>query len=287
MAATLSLDTITSSGTNIEIPTGKVLKIADAGALKINDIAITTGAQGVLSKTATYPIVAGDFTGKSSLIVFVDVSAGSGTAANITLPAAADFSTCAIHVVSTAAHGVDNSVVIKLGAVEQYTLYKKGDHCEFVSDGTNVFRTGNEYATVCGLVALTGDVSIAGNSYGDVFNAADAASYSVEEDLGGGWSIVNDDYTVPYTGRYWFGGNCPNNGYGSGWYIYKNGTALTQAYDTTTQYGTSNTSNLDVNLTAGDVITWWSVTTETGAQLTGGDAAKDEAQAMWRMVRRY
>jgi hypothetical protein len=129
-------------------------------------------------------------------------------------------------------------------------------------------------------------VSTAGNSYADVFNAADSANYSVEEDIGGGWSLVSDDYTVPYTGRYWFGGNCPNNGYGSGWYIYKNGTPMTQAYDTITQYGTSNTSNLNVTLTAGDVITWWAVTTEASAQLTGGDAAKDEAQAMWRMVRR-
>ena len=44
MAATLSLDTITSSGSTITVPTGKILAIEDAGALKINDIAIPTGA---------------------------------------------------------------------------------------------------------------------------------------------------------------------------------------------------------------------------------------------------
>ena len=286
MAATLSLDTITSSGTNIEIPTGKVLKIADAGALKINDIAITTGAQGVISKTATYPIVAGDFTGKSSLIVFVDVSAGTSTAADITLPAAADFGTCAIHVVSTAAHGSGNSIAIKLGAVEQYTLYKKGDHCEFVSDGTNVFRTGNEHATIRGSVALTADWGVAGNSHHDIFNAVDAANYSVEEDIGSGWSITNDDWTVPYTGRYWFGGHFPASGYINGFLIYKDGTPLTQSRENEIQYGGATQSNLYINLTVGEVITWWVATTDSTTATLAGDAAKDELQVMWWMVRR-
>ena len=283
----LLLDTITSSGSTITVPTGKTVAITDAGALTIGGTAITTGDQGVISKTAAYTILAGDFTGKSSLIVFVNAAAGTDTETIITLPAASAFGTCAIHVVSSTAQGSGNKITIKnSSAAEQYTLYRKGDHCEFVSDGTNSFRTGNEFATVCGIVALTADVALVGNTYADVFNTADAANYSVEEDLGGGWSIVNDDYTVPWTGRYWFGGNHCYSGYGGGWYIYKNGVALTKAYDTTTQYGTSTTSNLNVTLTAGDVITWWAVTTDSATQYSGGDAAKDESIAMWRMVRR-
>jgi hypothetical protein len=287
MAATLTLDTITSSGSTITVPTGKTMAITDAGALTIGGTAITTGAQGVISKTATYTILAADFTGKSSLIVFVNAAAGTDTETVITLPAASAFGTCAIHVVSSTAQGSGNKITIKnSSAAEQYTLYRKGDHCEFVSDGTNIFRTGNENSTVCGHVALTADVGLAGNSYGDIFNAADSANYSVEEDLGGGWSLVTDDYTVPYTGRYWFGGNHCYSQYGGGWYIYKNGTALTQAYTTTTQYGTSNTSNLNVTLTVGDVITWWAVTSDSATGYSGGNAAKDRSMAMWRMVRR-
>jgi hypothetical protein len=152
MASTIKVNSIEAqSSTDINIPTGYKLKVADTGELYIGGVAITTGAQGVISKTATYPIVPGDFTGKSSLIVFVDVSAGTSTETIITLPAEADFSTCAIHVVSTAAHGAGNKITIKNDTpTEMYTLYEKGDHCEFVSDGTNVFRTGNEWVTVTG-----------------------------------------------------------------------------------------------------------------------------------------
>ena len=57
MAATILLDTISSSGSTITVPTGKTLAIEDAGALTIGEVAITTGAQGVLSKTAAYTIV--------------------------------------------------------------------------------------------------------------------------------------------------------------------------------------------------------------------------------------
>ena len=158
MAATLSLDTITSSGSTITVPTGKTLAVVDAGNLTIGGVAITTGAQGVLSKTGDYTILPGDFTGKSSLIIFVNVSAGTSTETTITLPAEADFSTCAIHVVSTAAHGAGNKITIKNDTpVEVYTLYEKGDHCEFVSDGTTVFRTGNEWVTVTGRAFIDTD----------------------------------------------------------------------------------------------------------------------------------
>ena len=158
MVAKIVLDEITSSGGTITVPTGKTMAITDAGNLTIGGVAITTGAQGVLSKTGDYTILPGDFTGKSSLIIFVNVSAGTSTETTITLPAEADFSTCAIHVVSTTTHGAGNKITIKNDTpVEVYTLYEKGDHCEFVSDGTTVFRTGNEWVTVTGRVYNNAD----------------------------------------------------------------------------------------------------------------------------------
>ena len=286
MAATLSLDTITSSGTNIEIPTGKVLKIADAGALKINDIAITTGAQGVISKTATYIILPTDFTGKSSLIVFVDVSAGTSTAANITLPAAADFSTCAIHVVSTAAHGVGNSVVIKLGAAEQYTLYGKGDHCELVSDGTNVFRTGNEWVTVRGEVALTTSYTSGANQVNDLWNVA--AGYSVVEEIGGGWDLTDDDWTAPFAGEFMIAGSILLDGYGTGFGLKKNGTFIQAINGAQIAYGNPTWGVKPFVLAKDDVITFW-VASVNGTPIWYGDAAATSKRttANWWCLRRY
>jgi uncharacterized Zn-binding protein involved in type VI secretion len=197
MAATLSLDTITSSGSTITVPTGKTISITDAGNLTIGGVAITTGAQGVLSKTAAYTILPGDFTGKSSLIVFVDVSAGTATETVITLPAAADFSTCAIHVVSTTTHGAGNYITIKnSSAVEQYSLYKKGDHCECVSDATNIFRTGNEHATIYTLLASSADEAAAGAS----FNRCFQTNYTTVANLGDAWHTTNDEFTAPCDG---------------------------------------------------------------------------------------
>ena len=80
MASTILVNSIKAqSGTDVNVPTGFKLKVADVGELYIGGVAITTGAQGVISKTGTYPIVPGDFTGKSSLVVFVNVSAGTST----------------------------------------------------------------------------------------------------------------------------------------------------------------------------------------------------------------
>ena len=199
MASTILVNTInTQSGNTITIPTGKTLVVTDAGALTIGGTAITTGAQGVISKTAAYTILPADFTGKSNLVVFVNVAAGTDTETVITLPAASAFGTCAIHVVSTTAHGSGNKVTIKnASAVEQYTLYKKGDHCEFVSDGTNIFRTGNEYTTLFTSIAWSADESYAGKTY----HRMALTGTTIVANLGAGWHTTNDEYTCPHDGQ--------------------------------------------------------------------------------------
>ena len=199
MASTILVNSIKSqSGTDVNVPTGFKLKVADVGELYIGGVAITTGAQTVLSKSATYQILAADFTGKSSLIVLVDVSSGTDTAVVITLPAAADFGTCAIHVISTVAHGSGNSIVIKLGATELYTLYKIGDHCEFVSDATNVFRTGNEWVSVEGFVFNNANEGVAANGTENIIKTA---THTVREDIGGWWNSTNLCAEVPWSCR--------------------------------------------------------------------------------------
>jgi len=198
--STIKVNTLDSTtGSSITVPTGKTLAITDAGALTIGGTAITTGAQGVISKTATYTILAADFTGKSSLIVFVNASAGTSTEIIITLPAASAFGTCAIHVVSTTAHGSGNKVTIKnSSAVEQYTLYGIGDHCEFVSDGTTAFRTGNEFVTVNGFIFRTSNLAMGANATNPMFSSG---VYTERSNIGSWFTTANYSVIVPWACR--------------------------------------------------------------------------------------
>jgi len=293
MAGTLKLTDIAHSSGAGTITVDSLATLAvSTGKLTVGGTAIETGAQGVLSKTATYAILAGDFTGKSSLIVFVDVSAGTSTAANITLPAAADFGTCAIHVVSTAAHGSGNSIVIKLGAVEQYTLYAKGDHCEFVSDGTSVLRTGNEFATIRSYIALTADVSMTTSTTKDIFAGATASNYSVVENIGSGWNSTTHDFIAPHTGLYRFGGRASftNLSYMSGWGLKKNTAWVTSFTPTIGDYnaGGMNMIEFPMSLTAGDSIEFWMMNhSGTHSAVGGATAADTRCRADCWMLRRY
>ena len=291
MAATLSLDTITSSGSTITVPTGKTLAIADAGALTLGTppVAITTGAHVTATSSANPTTIAsGDITGKSNYALVFDASTGTSTEFVVNLPAPADFQTTVITVRSNVAHGSGNKITIKdSGGNEVYTLYNVNDYSTFISDGTNTIRTGDEHTTVKGTIALLGDHNFSGNTYTDIWNLADASGYSVEEDYGGGWSTTTDDFTAPHTGLYAFGGNASCNGYSSGLWIYKNGTALTQGEATTTMYGAATCSVIQVYLTAGDVITWYGSNTDTSANYgLAGDANKNQTQSMWWMIRR-
>jgi hypothetical protein len=293
MAATLSLDTITSSGSTITVPTGKTLAVTTAGNLTIGGVAITTGAQGVLSKTAAYTILPGDFTGKSSLIVFVNVSAGTSTETIITLPAVADFSTCAIHVVSTTTHGAGNYITIQnSSAVEQYSLYGKGDHCELVSDATNVFRTGNEFVTIRSQIALTANVSMTVTTTKDIFNGATASNYSVVENIGSGWNSTTHDFIAPHTGLYRFGGHASvtTSAYIRGWALKKNTAWVTQLNVGINGgvTGGGNTIEFPMSLTAGDSIEFWMMNhSGTHSAVGGATAADTRCRADCWMLRRY
>jgi hypothetical protein len=289
MAGTLKLTDIAHSSGAGTITVDSLATLAiSTGKLTVGGTAIETGAHTTaVSALNPLTITSGNVTGKSNYVVSYNASSGTSTAMVVNLPTPASFQTTVISVVSSTTHGAGNSIVIKdSDDNEVYTLYHKGDHCEFVSDGTNTLRAGNEHATIRGSVALTADVTIAGNTYVDIFNGADAANYSVEEDIGGGWSTANDDWTVPYTGRYWFGGHFAAGGYISGFFIYKDGTALTTGKGTEILYGGATQSNLYISLTAGEVITWWAGGTDAATVYVAGDAAKNETQAMWWMVRR-
>ena len=293
MASTILVNSIKAqSGTDVNVPTGFKLKVADAGELYIGGVAITTGAQTVLSKTAAYTIVAGDFTGKSSLIVLVDVSAGTSTETVITLPAPADFSTCAIHVVSTAAHGAGNYITVKNSTpTEVYTLYHKGDHCELVSDGTNTLRTGNEFVSVWGNLALTANVAITGGSALDVLNSATSSNYTIIENFGVGFKTATDDFIAPHAGLYRFGGMfaADTNAYLSGWLLKKNSVYVNIIPSgTTARYGTRSLTTFPMSLAKDDSIEFWGVSNQGSHSAQGNaSAALTRCTASAWMLRRY
>ena len=290
MAATLSLDTITSSGTNIEIPTGKVLKIADAGALKINDIAITTGAHATAtSSTNPTTITSGNVTGKSNYALVFDASSGTSTDFVVNLPAPVDFATTVITVKSNVAHGSGNKITIKnSGGTEVYTLYHVNDYCTFISDGTNTIRTGDEFVTIRGEVALTAVYTTASSTAVDLWDAA-GANYTEVTDIGGCWSTTTDDFTVPHDGLYMLGGTLTGVAYCNGYGFKKNGTFI-QAVDTAgIMYSNSMFGLKPHALEKNDVITWWqSEIAATTNNLDGNaSAAMPRCTGDWWCLRRF
>ena len=296
MAATLSLDTITSSGSTITVPTGKTLAIADAGALTLGTppIAITTGAH-VTAVSALNPlnITSGNVLGKSNYVVSYNASSGTSTAFVVNLPAPTDFSTTVISVVSSTAHGLGNSIVIKdSGGTEVYTLFHQGDHCQFVSDGTNTLRSGNEYCTIRGEVAITASLYMGATSRSDTFAGSTSSNYTVLTDLGSGWSTTNDDYTAPFAGIYRFGGTVsPSTAvYISGWQIYNVTTTTEYNFVGTSinmAYGSMNVNEFPVQLAKDDVLTFWCTNHSSAGYVTGAAGANDQRSKLaWWLERR-
>ncbi len=290
MAATLSLDTITSSTSDITIPTGKNLKVADAGRLYIGGVQITTGAHSTAtSSTNPTTITSGNVTGKSNYALVFDASSGSSTEFVVNLPAPADFETTVITVKSNVAHGAGNKITIKNSAgTEVYTLYHVGDYCTFVSDGTNTIRTGDEWTTVRGEVALTANYSVASSSIVDLFDAA-GGNYTEVEDIGGCWNTTNDDFTAPFDGLYMLAGSIIGSGYSYGFGLKKNGTYINAIDAAGIMYSNSMFGLKAYVLAKNDVITWWvSENASTTHHLDGNaSAASVRTTGDWWCLRRY
>jgi len=291
MAATLSLDTITSSTSDITIPTGKNLKVADAGRLYIGGTQITTGATQVTSRTANTTMGQGsgdiDITGKSLSTVSFNASAGTSTVFTVTLPVAGDFSTTAITVISSHAHGSDNTIAINNNAgTELYTLHAKGDHCEFVSDGTNVFRTGNEFATIRGRITMTTGIGVYASAMSDTWDLASSSNYSVSQ-VGTAWSSTTDDFTAPYDGLYHFGGffTCDTGQYASGWQYYS-GSAYYTENAARHQPNGSNTASIMLPLSKNDKIEWHNSNHSSACTALGAASGGSRCSSEFFMIRR-
>jgi len=291
MAASLSLDTLTSSTSTITVAPGKTLALG-VGALTLGGIPITTGAQVVLTKSGNYTIQASDMTGKTSLLVLVDASSGTGATIVIDLPPIASYSTCSIHVISTATHGAGNKVEIKTNSpsAEIYTLWGKGDHCEFVSNGTAEFRTGNEYTSIKGQVTLNADAGMPGNTMIDVGDYFGTANWVVREDTAGWWNTTDVDLDIPAGYRVAFSGPLVVTEYGAG-YQLRNGDSgdfLTTYMDSSYHYSiTGGPSDFTIDFLTATTVTFWARNFTAATHYAQGAVAPNYvSQIRWNVIRR-
>tara|TARA_R110000824_G_C15088052_1_gene665066 strand:- start:212 stop:1057 length:846 start_codon:yes stop_codon:yes gene_type:complete len=187
MAATLSLDTITSSGSGITIDATKTFTV--------NGTLLTTGSTNVLHKTGDYPIVTGDIAGKSELII----TATTAAPRNITLPglAVAGAATCVITIMVSADATGTNSLRVQEGTTEVWTGYQKGDFVRLcISDGAWIVVDHKE--TYYSHRYLTSDQSTA------VSATTKATGFTNIKEVGNTWDNANDKLVTP-TGMkgYW------------------------------------------------------------------------------------
>ena len=187
MAATLSLDTITSSGSGITIDATKTFTV--------NGTLLTTGSTNVLHKTGDYVIVTGDVASKSELVI----TATTAGPRNITLPglAVAGATTCVITIVVSANATGTNSLRVQEGTTEVWTGYQKGDFVRLcISDGAWMVLDHKE--TYYSRRYLTADQSIASSA------TTKLIGWTEVTEIGGAWDNVNNKIVTP-TGMngYW------------------------------------------------------------------------------------
>jgi hypothetical protein len=294
MAGTLKLTDIAHSSGAGTITVDSLATLAiSTGKLTVGGIAIETGAHTTaVSAVNPLTITSGNITGKSNYTVSYNASSGTSTAFVVNLPAPTDFATTVISVVSSTAHGLGNSIIIKDSAgTEVYTLYHKGDYCTFVSDGTNTLRTGNEFATIRSEIALTANVSVATTAVLDVFNSATATNYTVVDNIGSGWNSTTHDFIAPHAGLYRFGGHgaVETARYISVWLLKKNSAWVTYiATLTNAATGKGNLNEFPMSLAKNDSIEFWASNHSTAGYVTGAASATSErAFANAWMLRRY
>jgi hypothetical protein len=183
MAATLSLDTITSSGAGITIDATKTFTV--------NGSLLSSGSTNILHKTGDYPIVEADVSGKSELII----TTTTATPRDITLPlvGVTGAATCIITVVASDDATGTNSVRVMNGASEAWTGYQKGDFVKFcVSDGAWVVLDHKE--TMFSSRTFTTDLSVAASA------TVKPTGYTSVTDIGQVWDNANNKLVAPFAG---------------------------------------------------------------------------------------
>jgi hypothetical protein len=191
MAATLLLDTITSSGSTITVPAGKTLAVTDSGALTIGGTAITTGSTNIQRKTADYTIVGDDITAKSHLVIAAN---GATSTRTITLPAngTTGLATCMISVMADgSATSTYKLQVVDAGGTEIWTGYEKSDFVTLI-ETNSVWVVLNHKETLFEHRYLTTQQGIGAGTFAKM-----AATTSITS-IGNMWDATNTRLVVPF-----------------------------------------------------------------------------------------
>jgi|TARA_B110000263_G_C15235597_1_gene476875 hypothetical protein len=226
MAATLSLDTITSSGSTITVPTGKTLAVTDSGALTIGGSAITSGSSNILRKTTDYTILEADVSGKSELVIATSAAAANRT---ITLPAVATtgLANCIVTIVCDAdATSTFALKVQDIGTTEVWTGYQKGDFIRLIVSNS-VWLVVDHKETYYSYRWLTSDL------YQATSANTKLTGWTNVTEIGNAWDDGNNQLVTP-TGMngYWtiyFLMTNNNNDNGNTPRLYLNSSPISQA----------------------------------------------------------
>jgi hypothetical protein len=194
MASTILVNSLKAqSGTEVEVPTGFTLNIADTGALTVNDVAITVGSSNIARKTADYTVLEADVSGKSELVITCNASASNRT---ITLPAVATsgLSTCIITIVADAdATSTYELKVQDIGTTEVWTGFQKGDFVRLVVSNS-VWVVLDHKETMFSSRALTSSQGIAASATTKV------TGWTNRTDIGKVWDNTNNKLVAPFAG---------------------------------------------------------------------------------------
>ena len=178
--------------------------------------------------------------------------------------------------------GTDRTVTIEEhatdGGTEVWTGYSIGDHVTLVSNGS-AWLVQNEYVTVYGRLAKTADETIVTSA---VVNAWDT-DYSEVQDVGGWWSTSTHRLDIGFDCLLRIDFVEASSIQSSAFYLvpYKNGTAIREA-----NVSATGADFYEGDFDSGDYIEMYIKNGTTSSMDLHGDAALDEAQLQWRVIKR-
>jgi hypothetical protein len=188
MAATLSLDTLTSGGSGITVLAGKTLTV--------EGVSVTAGSSNIQRATTDVTIgtTAGyEVAGKSEVVVAANAASSNRT---ITLPAvgAVGMSTCIITVVADA--DATSTYALKVqdaGSTEVWTGYQKNDFVRLIVSNS-LWVVLDHKETMFSSRSLTADQSIAASA------TAKVIGWTNVTDIGQVWDDANNKLVSPFAG---------------------------------------------------------------------------------------
>ena len=188
MAATLSLDTLTSAGSGITVAAGKTLTV--------EGVSVTAGSSNIQRATADKTIgtdTGYEVNGKSEVVVAANAGSSNRT---ITLPAvdAVGMDTCIITVVADAdATSTYELKVQDAGSTEVWTGFQKGDFVRLIVSN-NAWLVVDHKETMFSSRYMAADISVGSGA------TTKMTGFTNITDIGKVWDDANNKLVSPFSG---------------------------------------------------------------------------------------